>query len=667
MGNTAELGIYLRCKDDASRVLDDVTKKTGGLGKAFGDMTKIAGGFIMAQGLQSAAGFLVSAAQAAADDAASMAKLQQAVENSGAAWDSYKGTLDTVITAAQKRGFTDDQARDALALLVAQTGSAEEASKRFAMAQDLARGANIDVVTASKLLGKVTDENVSVLSRYGIVAKEGMTQTELFGMIQQKFGGQAEAFASSTAGQMEAAKIQMQELKESIGYALMPVMTKLVGVLTQDIIPAIQKLVAEWGPRLQEAFGNAKTALEPFIDALKGPLKDALSFIEDHREMLVGTLAALGVAVAVTVVPAFLAWAAATIAATWPILAIIAAGALLGLAIKLLIDNWDEIKAKTLEVWGAIGDFVNEKLGFLKVIFETYFTFYKGIVEMALKDIMAYFQFGLDTIKNTFAFFKAIFSGDWEAAWNAVKDQFGAIWDLIATLFQNRLEFIRDMATYALAVLKNVFFGGFNAVKDAVTGIMDALRDFLAQHWQTIVQVALAVLFPPGAGIFWIVTHFEEVKDKVLLAMGALKTGLDWVWAAASAAVGAFVGGLRAAINGVVSAIENVINAVADAVNAIPDIHIPFDGTIGIPDFPHISLPRLAEGVRGFPGGLAWVGEQGPELAYIPRGSDVYSAQESRSMAGGGAYTNFGRHTVQLVFPNVRDMAGADRVYRGLQ
>jgi len=43
----------------------------------------------------------------------------------------------------------------------------------------------------------------------------------------------------------------------------------------------------------------------------------------------------------------------------------------------------------------------------------------------------------------------------------------------------------------------------------------------------------------------------------------------------------------------------------------------------GVPGAGKISLPRFADGVTNFGGGLAIVGERGPELVNLPRGSDV--------------------------------------------
>lgn len=46
------------------------------------------------------------------------------------------------------------------------------------------------------------------------------------------------------------------------------------------------------------------------------------------------------------------------------------------------------------------------------------------------------------------------------------------------------------------------------------------------------------------------------------------------------------------------------------------------------------NIGRNADGTDYWPGGLTWVGERGPELVSLPRGSRVYSAEDSRSMGG---------------------------------
>ncbi|GGA64993.1 phage tail tape measure protein [Pelagibacterium lentulum] len=51
-------------------------------------------------------------------------------------------------------------------------------------------------------------------------------------------------------------------------------------------------------------------------------------------------------------------------------------------------------------------------------------------------------------------------------------------------------------------------------------------------------------------------------------------------------------------------------------------------------------FPGFANGTNYAPGGLAWVGERGPELVNLPRGSQVIPHQQSMAMASGAANSN---------------------------
>ena len=255
----ASATLTARLVGDAKGMVDAFDRgeqAAGKFGGALGRAGQIAAGFVVANVLLRAPDFLLAAANAAAEDEASVKRLQQAVENTGVSYEKYRGQLDATIKRGQALAFTDDQTRSALALLTAQTGSATEAQRRYAIAQDLSRGANIDVVTASRLLGKVTEENVNVLARYGIKVAEGTSETELFGIIQEKFAGQAQAFANSTAGQMARAKDQMSELVEALGARLLPIIVAGTGVLVTflDHLDDFAPLIAGIGVAIAVAF-----------------------------------------------------------------------------------------------------------------------------------------------------------------------------------------------------------------------------------------------------------------------------------------------------------------------------------------------------------------------------------------------------------------------------
>jgi phage-related protein len=80
-----------------------------------------------------------------------------------------------------------------------------------------------------------------------------------------------------------------------------------------------------------------------------------------------------------------------------------------------------------------------------------------------------------------------------------------------------------------------------------------------------------------------------------------------------------------------VSGIKGTLNRIIDRVNDAIDA---FNGLPG-PDIGHV--PHLAAGTDFFQGGVALVGERGPELVYLPRGARVVPNTQTNALLAGGA------------------------------
>lgn len=229
-------------------------------GSALADIAKGAASFAIGGAITQLPGMMLDFAKSAAEDEKATARLGQTIKNLGGDFDAISGQVNDAIDAGQKLAFSDDDVRDSFQSLAVATGSAEEALKRQQMAMDLARGAGIPLATASKMLGKVTEENVDAFKKLGINIAEGASEAEALAAVQKKFAGQADAYAKSTAGQFEQAQLALGEIQESIGSALLPVLTA-VGKALADNLPAIQAFVGA----LAEGVG-AKVV--PMLDSL---------------------------------------------------------------------------------------------------------------------------------------------------------------------------------------------------------------------------------------------------------------------------------------------------------------------------------------------------------------------------------------------------------------
>ena len=89
-------------------------------------------------------------------------------------------------------------------------------------------------------------------------------------------------------------------------------------------------------------------------------------------------------------------------------------------------------------------------------------------------------------------------------------------------------------------------------------------------------------------------------------------------------------------INGIIGLINTFIVKVSAIEIRVPSVNIPLVGviggfTVGVPDIP--TIPLLAKGTSDFSGGMAIVGEQGPELVNLPRHSNVLSNSLSHSLS----------------------------------
>lgn len=187
--------------------------------------------------------------------------------------------------------------------------------------------------------------------------------------------------------------------------------------------------------------------------------------------------------------------------------------------------------------------------------------------------------------------------------------------------------------------IKTVFKDTFNVAKTVVGDVADVIK-FLADHSQTVTPVILGMAAAIGAcaiaqtGLNIIMA--ANPIGLVVAAVAALVLGIEELskhfqqikeWAdKAAAAVKKFLG-LK----------DNpTSNAVSSAQEAIENANTA-NGTV-----PSYNIPAYASGTRFSRGGLALVGEKGPELVNLPKGSAVANANRTSQMIRGAAQSEGG-------------------------
>jgi hypothetical protein len=205
--------------------LDGVGAKTGfALKKAFLPATAALGALTAGIGL---------ATKAAMEDEAAQLELARQLRVTTQATDAQIKAVEQSISAFSKQtAMADDQLRPALANLVRATGSLELSQKAMSVTADLATAKNIDMESASVAVSKALAGQTAALikldpSLKGVIDSSSSAD-EIMQALNNSVGGAAETFANSAEGGLKNFGIQMDELKESIGAAFIPVMEKLL-------------------------------------------------------------------------------------------------------------------------------------------------------------------------------------------------------------------------------------------------------------------------------------------------------------------------------------------------------------------------------------------------------------------------------------------------------
>jgi hypothetical protein len=226
---------------DGSKDVDSIGEKA----KEFG--IKAAAAFAAAGAAIGA--FAVSAVKAAAEDETAQRRLAETIEaTTGATAKQIAGVEEYIKQTSVAIGVTDDELRPAFTRLVRSTQDVEEAQKLLNLALDLSAATGKPLETISNALGRAYDGNTTALGKLGLGLDADIIKSKDFDAIFQQltgtFGNFAENESQTTAKQLERVKIALDEAKESIGAALLPVVQDLTRWILNNFVPALDAFIA---------------------------------------------------------------------------------------------------------------------------------------------------------------------------------------------------------------------------------------------------------------------------------------------------------------------------------------------------------------------------------------------------------------------------------------
>lgn len=285
---------FQKAMGDAGKVTQNAAGKFGTAGKL------IAGAGIAMVG-SAVVGFLQDATAAALEDAKAQELLKLALENStGATGDQVAAVEKWIDKTALATGVADDELRPAMAELARATGDVSEAQDIMGVAMDIAAAKGIPLETIVKAIAKAHNGNIGALGRLGIATKDAdgatMTFEDTLAEASRTMGGATATAADTAAGKMQILRVRMDEAKESIGNALIPILSdlaqqgsdtlKVMGFLGEkigDLLPGSDDMgasIMDWvGPlaisgELMAIAADMVDDMTAKIEAQADPLKD---------------------------------------------------------------------------------------------------------------------------------------------------------------------------------------------------------------------------------------------------------------------------------------------------------------------------------------------------------------------------------------------------------
>jgi hypothetical protein len=302
LGDVSNLVSSLKTGEKAT---DDYTKTLSNFGK------KAAVAFTAAA--TAATAFAVSAVKNALADEAAQRKLEETIRASTNATTAQIAAVTKYIDKTSIAvGVTDDELRPSLSRLIRSTNDTEKAQELLNLALDISVATGKPLEAVTNALGKAYDGNATSLGRLGLgldstILKGGDTDA-IFQSLTKTFGNFAENEAQSTEAQFRRVGIAVDEAKESIGAALLPIVEKLATFLINEAVPNLQSFIAALTGTgsLTEAAQEGTQGAFQFGEQVRRVIKTVVDF----KEVLIATA---GVIASVFVVSKISAGVTATI------------------------------------------------------------------------------------------------------------------------------------------------------------------------------------------------------------------------------------------------------------------------------------------------------------------------------------------------------------------
>jgi hypothetical protein len=226
----------------ASVAAEETGAKFSSMGKsmvgAFAGMAAIAGAVALLKG----------SVKAAEEMQVATAQLSTSMNNARLNTEANRIAVEKSTLSMQNLGFKSAETETAFSKLIAATHSVSQSTRLMSAAADLARFKHESLTEAAVTLARGTTGSARAFREFGIVLDSHIPKNQAiakaFDELNKKIGGDAASYATTFAGKMQIMGANMESVKETIGGALIPILSDLMNIFIR-VLGVIKPILPE--------------------------------------------------------------------------------------------------------------------------------------------------------------------------------------------------------------------------------------------------------------------------------------------------------------------------------------------------------------------------------------------------------------------------------------
>ena len=225
-----------------------------------------------------------------------------------------------------------------------------------------------------------------------------------------------------------------------------------------------------------------------------------------------------------------------------------------GAILEALSAVWDALYEAGSAIFNAIATVIETVFGWIQTFWNNWGSRILSWFKVLWDSIGGILNGFLEIVKGVANFISSVFTGDWQGAWDAIKQIFTGIWDAIVSFITAIWDTIKMLFEMALGAIKAVWETVWGAISGFFQGIWNGIVSFFQGIWDWIVGMAQNNL-----------SMIQNVWETV---WGAISGFFQGIWNGISS----FLSGIWSAITGTISnAINNAYSVIQSVLGAIRD------------------------------------------------------------------------------------------------